>query len=245
MDKTVDLIPLGRLALAFLPVILVVAILYRWSLGAGTAVYGVTRMFIQLLLIGSVLTFIFKVDNSLLVVGVLSFMLAVASWIALRPLQNKDRSQYGKALASIALGGVLTLLLVTQGVLGLEPWYLPSKVIPLAGMIFASSMTAISLAADRFYAELPNTSYLEARNVALRAALIPITNSLFAVGLVSLPGMMTGQILVGADPKAAARYQIMVMCMLFGSSGISAMCYLTLLKKDLLPGRRGLDGDEV
>ena len=232
MSQPIELIPLDRLALAFLPVGIVLGILVRWSQGAGTAVYGVARMLIQLLLIGYVLTFIFETDSQMVVVCVLSFMLAIASWIALRPLQKRDRRQYEKALSSIALGGVITLLLVTQGVLTLEPWFDPSKMIPLAGMIFASCMTSISLAADRFYAERPKVAYAEARNSALRAALIPITNSLFAVGLVSLPGMMTGQILAGADPLVAARYQIMVMCMLYGASGISVVCYLSLLKND-------------
>ncbi len=69
-------------------------------------------------------------------------------------------------------------------------------------------------------------AYEAARGIAFRAALIPITNSLFAVGLVSLPGMMTGQILSGVSPLIAVRYQIMVMCMLFGSAGISTACFL-------------------
>jgi putative ABC transport system permease protein len=72
--------------------------------------------------------------------------------------------------------------------------------------------------------------YDEAKKIALQAALIPITNSLFAVGLVSIPGMMTGQILSGVNPPIAARYQIMVMCMIFGSTGISAACFLTMAK---------------
>ena len=71
---------------------------------------------------------------------------------------------------------------------------------------------------------------MEARNRALNASLIPAINSLFAVGLVSFPGMMTGQILSGVEPLVAARYQIMVMCMIFGSAGIAAACYLFLQK---------------
>ena len=67
---------------------------------------------------------------------------------------------------------------------------------------------------------------------ALKASLIPITNSLFAVGLVSLPGMMTGQILSGVSPFIAARYQIMVMCMIFASAGISAASFLALVRAD-------------
>jgi len=124
------------------------------------------------------------------------------------------------------------LALVTRGVMDFEPWYDPEKMIPLAGMIFAGAMNAVSLAGERFFSETDRgVPYAEARQTALSAALIPITNSLFAVGLVSLPGMMTGQILSGVDPPVAARYQIMVMCMLFGSSGISAACYLSWVRE--------------
>jgi len=231
MSQPVELIPLARLALTFVPVAVVVSVLYRWSLGAGTTLYAMGRMLLQLLLVGYVLTFIFTTEQPWIVGGVLTVMLLLASWIALQPLQKKESRHYVKALVSIALGGVLTLLLVTQGVLDTQPWFSPSKVIPLAGMIFAQSMTAISLAGERFYAELPRaSSYEAARGIALRAALIPITNSLFAVGLVSLPGMMTGQILADVDPLIAARYQIMVMAMLFGSAGISAACFLTWIR---------------
>ncbi|MDX2481924.1 MAG: ABC transporter permease, partial [Desulfuromusa sp.] len=103
-----------------------------------------------------------------------------------------------------------------------------------AGMIFANSMNSISLAGERLEAEISrDIPYDKARSIALQASLIPITNSLLAVGLVSLPGMMTGQILSGVSPLIAARYQIMVMCMIFGSAGISAAIFLTLIKSDL------------
>ena len=138
---------------------------------------------------------------------------------------------YKRALFSIAVGGGTTLLLITQGVLDLHPWYWPRYMIPLAGMIFANAMNSVSLAAERLEAELArNVHYEEARSIAFRASLIPITNSLFAVGLVSLPGMMTGQILSGISPLIAVRYQIMVMCMIFGSAGISSACFLLLAK---------------
>lgn len=231
MSKPVELIPLARLALTFLPVAVVVGLLYRWSINGGTTIYAMARMLVQLLLIGYVLTFIFTTEHPWVVGGVLTVMLTLASWIALRPLEEKNSLQYAKALGSIALGGVFTLLLVTQVVLDTQPWFNPSKVIPLAGMIFANSMNAVSLAAERFYAERSRAvAYEEARSTALRASLIPMTNSLFAVGLVSLPGMMTGQILANVDPLIAARYQIMVMAMLYGSAGISAACYLTLVR---------------
>lgn len=231
MPTAVDIIPLPNLAIAFLPVAVAVLILYRWSLGSGFAMYALARMLLQLLAIGYVLTYIFETDQPWVVLAVLLVMLSVASWIALRPLRVKGRTLYGKALLSIAVGGVSTLLLVTQIVLRIDPWFNPSKMIPLAGMIFAASMNTISISAERFQSEKQGgTVYEEARREALRAALIPLVNSLLAVGLVSLPGMMTGQILSGVDPLIAARYQIVVMCMIFGSSGISSACFLTLLK---------------
>ena len=130
------------------------------------------------------------------------------------------------------LGGGINLILITWGVLDLQPWYQANYCIPLAGMIFANAMNSVSLAADRLAAELGRgVSYEQARTIAFRASLIPITNSLFAVGLVSLPGMMTGQILSGVSPLIAARYQIMVMCMVFGAAGISSACFLVMGKQ--------------
>jgi putative ABC transport system permease protein len=100
-------------------------------------------------------------------------------------------------------------------------------------MIFANSMNAVSISAERFENENERGySYREARATSYKAALIPIINSLFAVGLVSLPGMMTGQILSGVDPLIAVRYQMMVMLMILGSAGISVAIYLLLLKRD-------------
>jgi putative ABC transport system permease protein len=233
MFASVQIIPLTNLAIALIPVVVVLVILYRWSLGSGFATYALARMLLQLLAIGYVLTYIFKTEHAAVVGGVLAAMLAAASWIALRPLTEKTPHLYGKALASIMLGGVTTLLLVTQGVLQIDPWFAPQQMIPLAGMIFATSMNTISIAAERCQSEMAGGEvYEEARQAGLRAALIPMVNSLLAVGLVSLPGMMTGQILSGVSPLIAARYQIVVMCMIFGSSGISSACFLTLLKPD-------------
>ena len=96
-------------------------------------------------------------------------------------------------------------------------------------MIIAGAMNAVGLAAERFQAETARgIGYHSARRAALEASLIPIVNSLFAVGLVALPGMMTGQILSGVSPLIAAKYQIVVMTMLFGVSGLSSGLYLHL-----------------
>ncbi len=226
-------IPLANLAVIFLPVLLVLGILYRWQLKAGTALYSVGRMLLQLLLIGYVLTYIFAADNAGFVLAVLSVMLLASSWIALNVLPRGERTlaMMGKAFGAILVSGGICLALVCLWVLELDPWYQPSSVIPLAGMIFSNSMTAISLAAERFFSERDRGhSYLEARNTAMQAAMVPMINSMFAVGLVALPGMMTGQILSGVSPLIAVRYQIMVMCMLFATSGMAAALYLRLLK---------------
>ncbi len=220
MNSVLTTITLQGLMLAFLPAAVVIAILIRWSAGAPTAIYATLRMLIQLLLIGYVLIYIFATDHPGVIVAAMAIMLAVASWIAIRPLQNKQPHLYLNALGAILVCGVLTLVLVSQAVISVQPWFSPRYVVPLAGMIFAAAMNAVSLAADRFQAENEKgTPYAQARRIALRTALIPVVNSLFAVGLVSLPGMMTGQILSGVSPLVAARYQIVVMTMLFGAPG--------------------------
>ena len=229
MDTAILEISWQGLLIAFVPTAVVIGIMVAWRSIVGTALYASARMLVQLLLIGYVLIYIFETDSWLVIAGVLVVMLTVSSWIATRTLQERTRADYLKALAAITLGGVSTLALVTQFVIGVEPWFSPRYVVPLAGMIFAGSMNAVSLAADRYEAERArDSSYMEARRTALQTALIPIINSLFAVGLVALPGMMTGQILSGVSPLVAAKYQIVVMTMLFGASGISAAAYLVL-----------------
>ena len=231
MNDSVLIIPLANLALAFIPVLVVVAILFRWSLDYRNALYAALRMLSQLLIIGYFLLFIFESDSVWLVIGVVAVMVSAASWIALGSIAERRRALYISALLSIAVGGGFVLVLITQGVLDLAPWYSPRYLIPLAGMIFANAMNTVSLAAERFYSEIQrHAKYEQARDTAFRASLIPNVNTLFAVGVVALPGMMTGQILAGVSPLIAARYQIMVMCMLFGTAGLASACFLTLLR---------------
>ncbi len=237
MDSTIQSIPVARLVLAFAPALVAVAIMYRWSLNATNGIYAMVRMLSQLLIIGYFLSYIFESDSAGLVVAILGVMVIASSWIALGTVTEHRRRLFGIACCSILVGGGITLVFVTQLVLALRPWYLPAYMVPLAGMIFANSMNSVSLAAERFSAETGRgVGYLAARNAAFHAALIPVINSLFAVGLVSLPGMMTGQIFAGVSPLIAARYQIMVMCMIFGSSAMSAALFL------VLAGRRGPPG---
>jgi len=231
MNYSVLEIPIHRLGLMVVPVLIVLGVLYRWAAGWTTGAYAITRMLIQLTLVGYLLSFIFQSEQVGIVLAVLTVMVLAGSWIALRPLQGQRTTLYLRALGSIGIGGFLILLLVTQGVLDLGGWFNARFIIPLAGMIFASSMNSVSLAGERFQAERERgLSYREARLTAYKAALIPLINTLFAVGVVSLPGMMTGQILAGVEPMIAVRYQIMVMTMIFGSSGISAASFLAMQK---------------
>ena len=234
MDTSIQLIPLKDLAVAFIPVIIVLVMLHFWTKVARESLYGLSRMLMQLLIIGYFLAFLFDTESAWIVMAVIAVMVLASSWIALRATNVPLRVLYVTALLSIGLGGGITLIIITQGVLHLEPWYSPRFMVPLAGMIFGGSMNSVSLAAERLESELGRgVPYEVARGIALKAALIPITNALFAVGLVSLPGMMTGQILSGVSPFVAVRYQIMVMCMLFASAGISAGCFILLLKPRL------------
>lgn len=227
MDVTVQIIPLTNLAYAFIPVLLAIALLFKWSLQGGNALYSIVRMLVQLILVGYVLVYIFESNNVWITLAVLALMIVASSWIALRTLEKLRMQLFGKTVIAALLGGGTVLLIVVWPVLELEPLYKPQFTIPLAGMIFANSMNTISLALERLDAELRNgAEYLTARNTAMHAALIPIINSMFAVGLVSLPGMMTGQVLSGVSPLIAVRYQIVVMCMIFASAAFSTAIIL-------------------
>ncbi len=229
MDPTLPTIPLVNLLAAFAPSLVLLVIMHRWSLKALGALYANGRMLFQLLAVGYVLTYVFETDRPALIAAVVFLMIVVSAWIALRPLRQRSSRQYAVALVSIAASGLTMLAIVSQWVLDLPRWFEPSFVVPLAGMIFANAMNTVSLAAERFESETSRgESAVDARSTALDAALIPQINGLLAVGIVSLPGMMTGQILSGVEPMVAVRYQIMVMCMVFGSGGLGAVAYLAL-----------------
>ncbi|MEY8199166.1 MAG: ABC transporter permease [Colwellia sp.] len=238
IEKTLEIIELPQLALAFLPVLVVLFIQFSWSLLQKRTVHALARMLVQLLLVGFFLSYIFESDSTWLVLILLIIMVLFSSWIALNNIEAPKRQLFQRAVLAISVGGVLTLFIITQGVLQLSPWYHAQTLIPLAGMVFASSMNSISLSGERFYSELANkVSYKQARNIAFQTSMIPNVNALLAVGIVSLPGMMTGQILSGVSPFIAARYQIMVMCMIFASAGISSAYFLYLAEPKIKPKR--------
>lgn len=232
MSETILDISLLNLSIAFIPTIIVFFILYKWHMNYGNAIYANVRMISQLLIVGYLLVFIFAIKNVWLILGILTLMIIASSWIALGVIKKHQTQLFFVTLIAILVGGGINLVVITQGVLMLKPWYEPRYVIPLAGMIFANAMNSVSLAVERLDSELDNeVSYKRAREIAFQASLIPTINSLFAVGLVSLPGMMTGQILSGVSPLVAVRYQVVVMCMVFSSAGISSALFLMLSKR--------------
>ncbi len=220
-------IPLPRLLYPLLLALAVAFLYLRWSGDRRTPWVAIGRMLVQLVLVGYVLAYIFKAREAYVVFGVLLGMAAAAGWIGLRTATRERRRLFPYALLAILLGAGSALLVAVLLVLRPEPWFSPSVWIPLGGMAFSNGMNAVSLAAERFFAELGEGRAVEAaRRSAYKAALIPATNALFAVGLVSIPGLMTGQILAGVSPLVAARYQILVMLMVYSAAGLSAALFL-------------------
>ena len=220
-------ISLWRLSLLLIPLGVVAWLMIQWSGGAKELWVATARMVVQLLAVGYLLIFLFEGNQSWATALVVLFMMVVSAVIAIRTIRQQRKSAFGDALFAIGVGGGLVFLLVVFGVLEGGRGFSARFVIPIAGMIFANAMTAVTLSAERFEAEVKNgKDVLQARKAAWNASLIPQINSFLAVGLVSLPGMMTGQILAGASPLDAVRYQILVMAMVLGSAGISVAIFL-------------------
>jgi putative ABC transport system permease protein len=201
-------------------------------------VVGALRTVLQLVLVGYVLVYIFALDRWYLVVAALLVMLAVATQAAVARHPRPSRALYAITGIALLAGSGLTLVYVGAIVVQVDPWYNPRYLIPLFGMIVGNAMNAAALAAERLSGEMETRraeveAYLalgasaeraarEPVRRALQAALIPTINSLMVVGIVSLPGMMTGQILAGVSPLTAVRYQIVVMFMLASAVAVTA-----------------------
>lgn len=216
-----------ELLLTCIPVVFVVMIFYRWKANSLELIVATLRMIGQLIAIGFVLVYLFKETSSWLGVAVMVFMLIAAGWIAMRPLEDKSVQHISHLALALLIGCGSVLALIVLIVLDLSPWYQPRYVIPLAGMLLANTMNSLSLSGERYDTELKAHQALDvARNKAFYTAMIPQINGLFAVGLVALPGMMTGQILSGVSPLVAVRYQIVIMVAILCSSAFSTAWYL-------------------
>ena len=225
----------SALAWCLVPIFLTGAIYLHWFGSVKEILIASTRMVVQLIAVGYLLVVIFAEPSLLISLLVLCVMFSAAAWISIRPVKQHPAILLPSAIAlslSVALHLTLSLKLVIQ----VDPWYLPQVMIPLAGMYFANSMTGISLTAERYYSELANHGDQQlAQANAFKTAMIPQVNGLLAVGLVALPGMMTGQILSGVSPLIAVRYQIMIMAMLLGTCALASALLLWQLGRNHLP----------
>lgn len=215
-----------------IPIVLVCGVYIAWQGKPSEIIIAVLRMAVQLVAVGYVLISIFENPSPWISAIIVSIMLLVAAWISIRPVRH-HKGYLPAAIIALGVSVGLHLSISLMLVLKADSWFQPQLLIPLAGMFFANTMNAISLAAERYHSELHNGQSTEkARLTAFHASMIPQINSLLAVGLVALPGMMTGQILSGVSPLIAVRYQIMIMAMVLGTAGIGAAMILWLLARD-------------
>ncbi len=222
-----------ELAFMLIPIVIIGMVMWSWKINTRDYWVANLRMFVQLSLVGFVLIYLFKDNNIFLGSLVMMVMLLISAWISLRPLSNKNFKHYADITVAIIAGTSISMLLILVLVLKPEPVYQAQLIIPLLGLILGNTMNSISLSGERFTHELDaNKNYKEARNSAFNTAMIPRINSLLAMGLVALPGTMTGQIISGVDPVVAARYQIMIMAAILISSAISIIVYLSLRMKN-------------
>ncbi|MFW5968927.1 MAG: ABC transporter permease [Persicimonas sp.] len=197
------------------------------------------RTVIQLAFIGLILEWVFELNRWFYVVPVLLVMMLVAARAAIERSDRRFPGAYLAAFGSLVLACTVTAFSVTEVVIGVEPWYEPRYVIPLVGMLLGNGLTGISLGLDRLLNDLVKQRHaVEGRLVlgattwvailpwmrdAIRNGMIPIINAMMIVGLVSLPGMMTGQILSGTAPMTAVAYQILIMFMIAAATAIGVI----------------------
>lgn len=224
-------IPFFNLLYLVLPLIITWYFYFSWTGDKKDILYSSFRMVIQLLLIGYLLIYIFEEKNSYIGFLIIFFMAIISAQITIRNVTDKSFKHYLVIFVAISSSVAIHLFIIIFLVLDLNQFYEPRYVIPIAGMVFANTMNAISLCIERFEKEETRAKFESARKIAFKASMIPQINSLLAVGLVALPGMMTGQILSGIDPLIAVRYQIMIMAMALSTAGISIVIYFLLKEK--------------
>ena len=224
--------------------ILVAVALSAWQrLGLGSRiVIGAVRATVQLVAVGYVLVWLFTADRWYLVLAVLAAMVVVATFTAAGRLARDRRERrliLPLAGAAILGGSALTLVYVSTVIVHVTPWYNPRYLIPLFGMIVANAMNAAAIALERLQSEMearrgeveaylalgatPAQAAAEAVGKAIAAGVVPAINALAVVGVVSLPGMMTGQIIAGQAPTEAVRYQIVVTYMITAAVTVASL----------------------
>jgi putative ABC transport system permease protein len=207
------------------------------------------RMTIQLLLVGLVLDWVFAQSRWPTVVGLMLVMTVTAGLAAVRRTERRYPGVWLDSLVAVAASSWLVTAVALGAVVRAEPWYRPQYAIPFLGMILGNTLTGISLGLDRLGAELAGerdrvetllalgaTRWEAARpsvRRSIRAGMIPTLNAMAVTGIVSLPGMMTGQLLAGVDPGDAVKYQIVIMFLIasgaaLGTVGVVLLAYRRL-----------------
>ena len=189
--------------------------------------YGAIRSLMQLIAIGYILDIVFAIDDWWAVVAILGVMLTIASIVTRNRIDQKLKGLLSTVALSLVASSLFTLAYVILLIVQPDRWYEPQYLIPLAGMLFGNAMNSASLAGDRLLNSIdrnrleiethlclgatPAQAIADYKREAVRTGLIPILNNMVVVGLVSLPGMFTGQVLGGSDPLDAASYQILIL----------------------------------
>ena len=228
-----------------------------------TMLIGAVRTFVQLALVGFVLKGVFQNAHPVWTVGFSLVMLAAGTWEVSRRQHRRFAAGWtvGFAVLGMFTAGFTVTVFALLALVGVSPWWSPQYAIPLLGMILGNTMTGIALGMDTLTqsawkqrAVIENRLALgqtaaeavtELRRESVRTAMTPIINSLAVCGVVSLPGMMTGQILSGSDPLAAVRYQMMIMYLIATGAGFGSLLTIQLCVRRLFDGRERLRLDRL
>lgn len=243
----------GQLGFAAALIVLNLAISIWLRLGlARSLLVASVRMVVQLLLVGFILDSVFALSTPMPVIGIGIVMAALASVAAVRRTGRRFPGIYWNSLLSTLGAAFVVTGAALAGIINVHPWFAPQYAIPLLGMVLGNLLTGVSLALDRFMhgiareagviesdLALGATRWEAARPLisdALRTGMVPTINAMMVMGVVSLPGMMTGQMLAGAAPTAAVRYQIVIMFMIaaataLGTLGVILLAYLRLFNR--------------
>jgi len=227
--RDIDIFALAYLFLGLIPVLWLAA---RFRLAMNrTILWSSLRMTVQLSLVGLYLKYLFKFNLAWVNVLYILVMIAVASYSVLKSSRLDLSRLFGPVFVSILLPVGTVLLFINACVVRIENILDATYMIPVCGMLLGNSMRNNIIGLSNFYAGLKENektylytlalgaSRLQALAPFFRAAVIasinPILASMATIGIVSLPGMMTGQILGGSIPMVAIKYQIVIMLGIF------------------------------
>ncbi len=217
-----------------------------------------SRAFIQLILLGYILDTVFQLRSIIWILMIAMAMLLIASRevMARQHRRLKGWWGFGTGTASLFISSFCVMLITLTAIIHVDPWYHPQYLIPILGMLLGNTMNGIAITLDRLLEDAWNErGMIEARlslgqpagvaisnlkQKALRAGLIPLINSMAVAGIVSLPGMMTGQILAGSPPLEAAKYQILIFFLITAGTGFGAWGAVTLAGHRLFDDRQRL-----